>query len=140
MRGKPNALWRVWCVMEYDTMPIWSSCAICSMMAVLPIPGAPMRKTGRCRAGLILYIPASSLSRYASTVSLICSFASAMFMAWILSVGTVSYEWARSALLNRLMPSSSITTRMAHGGTFGRCVSPLSMKTNATSYGGILSG
>ena len=22
MRGKPNALWRVWCVMEYDTMPI----------------------------------------------------------------------------------------------------------------------
>ena len=47
MRGRPSALWRVWCVMEYDTMPMPSSRATCSMMAVLPIPGAPTRKIGR---------------------------------------------------------------------------------------------
>ena len=45
MNGKPSALWRVWCVIEYDTNPTSSS-----MMAVFPMPGAPSRNTGRCRS------------------------------------------------------------------------------------------
>ena len=48
MNGRPSALWRVWCVMEYETSPTPSSAAICSMMDVLPMPGAPMSSTGRC--------------------------------------------------------------------------------------------
>ena len=50
MNGKPSALWRVWCVIEYDTNPTSRSWAICSMMAVFPMPGAPSRNTGRCRS------------------------------------------------------------------------------------------
>ena len=48
MNGRPMADWRVWCVMVYDTRLMPSSDAICSMMAVLPMPGGPMRSIGRC--------------------------------------------------------------------------------------------
>ena len=128
MRGRPSALWRVWCVMEYETTPIPSSWAICVMMAVLPMPGAPTRKIGRCRDESMTYMPASSRCRYASIVSLICSFAAAMF---IMSV--VLPKALYILLLNRSIPSSSIITFMAQGGTDGVWCAPVSMKMKAVS-------
>lgn len=59
-------------------MPI--SLAICSMMAVLPIPGAPIRKTGRCWYAGIKYSPVESLAKYAVMAFLIYSFACLIFI------------------------------------------------------------
>ena len=80
MSGRPSADCRVWCVMEYDTRPMPSSLEICSMMSVLPMPGAPMSSTGRWRESGILKRPCSSRAKYACTARFTCVFASWMFM------------------------------------------------------------
>ena len=96
------------------------------MMAVLPMPGAPTMKTGRWWTGSMTYMPASSFLRYASTVSLICLFAAAMFIR-------CKPPLYSSSQPKRVMLSSSITTLIAQGGTGGRMLLPSSMKTKAAS-------
>ena len=66
-------------------MPMPSSRATCSMIAVLPIPGAPTKKIGLWCTEAIESSPASSLFKYASTVSFTCCFAETIFIVPVLS-------------------------------------------------------
>ena len=74
-RGSPSALWRVWCVMEYDRKLMPHSWAACFTMAVLPTPGGPSRNIGRCISNGMRYAPLPWRERYAVMVSLTCCFA-----------------------------------------------------------------
>ena len=66
--------------MEYEMMPMPSSAAICSIIAVLPIPGGPIRRTGLCFSTGMAYAPNSSFVRYALTAFLICVLALLIFI------------------------------------------------------------
>ena len=101
------------------------------------MPGAPTRKMGRWRDGAMRYIPASSFSRYASTVSAIWRFAVAMFMPKLLfSAFACRYLRASprdAGVENPSMSSSSTTSLIAQGGTVGTSLPGTSMKTKAVS-------
>lgn len=84
-RGSPNALWRVWCVMEYDRKLMPHSWAACFTMAVLPTPGGPSRNIGRCISNGMRYAPFSWRERYALMVSLTCCFADSISIGLCLS-------------------------------------------------------
>ena len=84
-RGRPSALWRVWCVMEYDRKLMPHSWAACFTMAVLPTPGGPSRNIGRCISNGMRYAPLSWRERYAVMVSLTCCFADSISIGACLS-------------------------------------------------------
>ena len=84
-RGSPSALWRVWCVMEYDRKLMPHSWAACFTMAVLPTPGGPSRNIGRCISNGMRYAPLSWRERYAVMVSLTCCFADSISIGACLS-------------------------------------------------------
>ena len=80
INGRPTALWRVWWVMVYATSAMPHSCAICSMIWVLPTPGGPISRIGRWRMGGISGVPVSSTARYALTACSISCLARLMSM------------------------------------------------------------
>ena len=140
INGSPTALCLVWWVIVYATRPIFSSFAICSMICVLPIPGGPIRSTGRCLTAGISYSPKAFFRRYASTASLISCFARFIsklcsscllssprpvsfpcifFCIFILDCFPASFPrfpvWPGHSLCARLSPLT--TRRTAQGGT-----------------------
>ena len=65
---------------DADRKRFLNSSAICSIIAVFPMPGGPIRRIGRCCRSGTSGIPASSLAKYALRAFSIVSFASCMFI------------------------------------------------------------
>ena len=150
INGRPTALWRVWWVMVYATSAMPHSCAICSMIWVLPTPGGPISRIGRWRMGGISGVPVSSTARYALTACSISCLARLMSMgvhSFIKTLGTnkMNYNSGRSSASFSCQSISGVlgtgsgknssglkTSRMAQGGVSGGGV-PVSKNRKAVS-------